>query len=138
MLSLYQYVAGSVIALVLIFEGYCFWLATYSMYKGYEIAVQHNLTEIKQHGLIAIALSAMAISIWALDILTCDLFLDRFQWIPHWHAWWHVLTAIGFHETAQIQMYLFLKKIKQRPRFVTCCRLIVEVKCAARPRALST
>ena len=126
---LIQYIGSTIIALILVFEGYCFYLALMSMYRGYQIAFQYDLPEIKKHGIIAIALTVTAISIWVLDIFTCEFFINRIQWFPHWHAWWHVLTAIAFHESAQMQIYLFLKKIKQVPRFVTFGVFVVEVKC---------
>lgn len=129
MLSVYQYVASTFLALLFVFEGYVFYLAALSIYRGYQIAFQYDLPEIKRHGIVAIALTVTAIFIWVLDIFTCNFFLNRIEWFPHWHAWWHVLTAIAFHETAQMQIYLFLKKMKQRSRFVTVGMFVVEVKC---------
>ncbi len=99
------------------------------MYRGYLVVIQHDIDNIVSAGKKAIAMVVMAITLWLLDIFACDFFLYRFHFVPHFHAMWHVLTATAFHEIALIQIFLFLKKAKQSPRFVTCNLIEIGVEC---------
>merc|ERR1719378_1054433 len=132
MFSLFYYLATSAIAFFLIFEIWCFYLAVHSMYRGYLIVIQNDIDAIKFHGKKTIAMVVLAVSVWGLDIVTCK-FLSAYGITLHFHCMWHVLTAIAFHETALIQIFLFLRKEKLRPKFVTYKMLNIGVDCHAKP-----
>lgn len=131
-LSLCSYIAASAVAFFLIFELWCFWMAVHSMYRGYLIVIQNDLEEVVFHGQKTIAMVVAAVIVWGLDILTCEFFLS-YNFLPHFHAIWHVLTALAFQETALIQIFLFLRKLKQRPRFVSYNMLNIRVDCEMKP-----
>lgn len=129
MFSLCSYIMSSAIMMFLVFEIYCVYLACHGLYRGYHLSIEHEFPEIRQRGQRIFVWLLMAIVVWALDLLTCDAFLSRFQIIPHFHAMWHVLTAMSFHETALIHIWLFLKKTKQNPQFTSFYMISAGVDC---------
>ena len=120
-----------IVAIFTVFELYLVYLAAQNLYKGYIISSQTKIKEIKHHCAKCVTFAAVGLSVWLLDTFTCTYFLDRYNAIPHFHAMWHVLTALGFHEMSLIQMYLFLIEIKQSPIFVTRYMLTIGVSCSA-------
>lgn len=87
----------SVLSIFLVFEIYIVYLAVVTFYRGYMIAKQPQMDEVKLRAIRAMVYCVVALTVWLLDIFTCDFFL-YFHFIPHFHALWHLLTALTFHE----------------------------------------
>jgi len=121
---------GAVLAMMVVFEAYIVYLAVHNLYRGYLMSAETTIRDIEFHAKKCIIYVTVALFVWCLDIISCDFFILRFQFIPHFHAIWHVLTALTFHEMALIQVHLFLCKIcKQNARFETVALLITGVEC---------
>lgn len=123
---------GAILAMLVLFEAYILYLAIHDLYSGYMIASKTAINEVEFHAMIAVVFFVVALVAWCADIFICDSFVQRFHFTPHFHALWHVLTALAFHNIALIQIHLFLfKTCKQSPQFETRfgALLITGVKC---------
>jgi len=118
----------SVLSIFLVFEIYIVYLAVVTFYRGYMIAKQPQMDEVKLRAIRAMVYCVVALTVWLLDIFTCDFFL-YFHFIPHFHALWHLLTALTFHEMSLVQIHLFLMKVRKKPIFVTKHSFSIGVVC---------
>ena len=128
-LVIMSYFICSVIAVFIMFEVFTLYLAINNLYKGYIMTKQIRMKEIKSHSIKCLIYLIIGLIVWILDSLTCNFFLNNLGFIPHFHAQWHLFTAIAFHEIALVQMYLLLVKMKESPEFVSCKFLTIGIEC---------
>ena len=100
------------------------------------IVKQSEMEMVKSHAKRAMVFCAVGFGAWLLEFFLCDFLLNRLYIFPHFHAMWHLFTALSFLELALIQIYMFLMKMNQKPRFVTFCSITIGVDCEGQNKSV--
>ena len=105
---------------IVLFEIYMLILVIYTFYKGYYAIRNHknknSYYQMKIHSRLCIIAFICGVTVWSLERLMCnelrklDQFNSMFLFNPQLHSWWHLFTALGFHEAAFIVMFENLSK----------------------------
>ena len=126
---------------IVFFEIYMVCMVLYTLYHSYntinECEINYNINierkskkkkkfELNNHGLRCCVAFGMGVFVWVTERILCNelrkLDSDYNAWFvfnPQLHAWWHIFTALGFHEAGFVVMFVNLYKTSSlEPKFI--------------------
>ena len=107
-LSIVSHCICSIIAVFIMFEMYTLYLAIHNLYTGYMMTKAIRMKEINHHSIKAVIYIMIGLIAWILDSVTCGFFIERFGFIPHFHAQWHLFTAVSCLDIVLVLVYLLV------------------------------